>query len=549
MQGRKQHTEKLFLSFQLSERVPEDNFYRRLKGLLDLRWLYKATAKYYGTEGQQSIDPVVFMKLMLIGYFENLASDRRIINTVSMRLDMLFFIGYDIDEPLPWHSTLSRSRQLYGEEIFRQLFKDVLKQCIEKGMVAGKRQAIDSVFVKANASMGSLAEKEVMDDADQYTEALTEDDEQPGELKKVTAADEPTTDQPKGDNNKLTVSKSRHRRTLQHHKWKAKAYKQTPGGKTAAGKANNPEGNEGMLPKFVSNHTHYSTTDADARVSTKPGKPRQLNYLGQVSVDTANHVITNIEAHLADKRDSQCLSPVVQSTVNNLREEGLAVEEILADTGYSSGEALKVLEAKNITGYIPNMGTYKPVKEGFTYDKENDRYICTQGAVLPFKKIATTSIGYEIRVYASSAKDCTHCPLRSKCIGAKTNTKRITDTPDKAYYDRMQQRMQTAMAKRMKKLRSSTVEPVIGTLVSYLGMKRVNTRGLKQANKCMLMAAACYNLKKLLKHNSGKALINAKAMSKKGKNTLLNCIFTLYYFVHRLTVIKSCPVLQTYNPV
>ena len=127
MQGRKQHTEKLFLSFQLSERVPEDNFYRRLKGLLDLRWLYKATAKYYGTEGQQSIDPVVFMKLMLIGYFENLASDRRIINTVSMRLDMLFFIGYDIDEPLPWHSTLSRSRQLYGEEIFRQLFKDVLK--------------------------------------------------------------------------------------------------------------------------------------------------------------------------------------------------------------------------------------------------------------------------------------------------------------------------------------------------------------------------------------------------------------------------------------
>ena len=128
MQGKKHHVEKLFLSFQLSERVPKDNFYRRLKEVLDLQWLYKKTAKYYGREGQESIDPVVFFKLILVGYLENLASDRRIITTVSMRMDMLFFIGYDIDEQLPWHSTLSRTRQLYGEDVFKELFKDVLKQ-------------------------------------------------------------------------------------------------------------------------------------------------------------------------------------------------------------------------------------------------------------------------------------------------------------------------------------------------------------------------------------------------------------------------------------
>src|SRR5215216_7001503 len=98
MQGKKQFTEKLFTSFQLSDRVPGDNFYRRLKGLLDLGWLYKATKKYYGAEGQKSIDPVVFFKLILIGYLENLASDRRIISHVGMRLDLLYFIGYDIDE-------------------------------------------------------------------------------------------------------------------------------------------------------------------------------------------------------------------------------------------------------------------------------------------------------------------------------------------------------------------------------------------------------------------------------------------------------------------
>ncbi|MES1219874.1 MAG: transposase [Bacteroidota bacterium] len=124
MQGKKQYEEKLFTHFQLSDRVPPDNFYRRLKETLNFQWLYKATEKYYGIEGQPSIDPVVFFKLMLVGYLENLGSDRRIINNVRMRMDMLFFIGYAIDEPLPWHSTLSRTRNCmvknYSNNYFRK---------------------------------------------------------------------------------------------------------------------------------------------------------------------------------------------------------------------------------------------------------------------------------------------------------------------------------------------------------------------------------------------------------------------------------------------
>lgn len=270
MQGKKQFREKLFTSFQLSERVPAENFYRRLKEVLNLQWLYKATKGYYGSEGQQSIDPAVFFKLMLIGYLENLGSDRRIINTVSMRLDMLFFIGYDIDESLPWHSTLSRTRQLYGEELFKQLFKDVLKQCIDKGMVAGRRQVMDSVAVKANASMDSLTEKEILDDTSVYADELKNEEEQKDD------------NNDNNDDTGKTVSAARNKAVQLHHQWKAKAYKDMPhGSKERQGRA-----------KFVSNHTHYSTTDADARVSVKPGKPRQLNYTAQVSVDTAHHVIT-----------------------------------------------------------------------------------------------------------------------------------------------------------------------------------------------------------------------------------------------------------------
>jgi len=491
MQGKKHYTEQLFKSFQLSQRVPEDNFYRRLKDLLGLQWLYAETKKYYGTEGQQSIDPVVFFKLMLIGYLENLGSDRRIMNTVSMRMDMLFFIGYDIDDPLPWFSTLSRTRQLYGEEVFKKLFKQVLKQCIDKGMVSGRRQAMDSAPVKANASMDSLIEKEVLDDSDKYTNELSENDEQ----------------HPTGKN---TVSPERKKSVEQHHKWKEKNY--------------NQPGSTDERSRFVSNHTHQSSTDKDARVSVKPGKPRQLNYLAQVSVDTAHHVITQIQADYASKKDSQCLPSLLQNTIENLQDGNLQLEEVLADTGYSSGEALQCLEDNNIVGYIPNLGQYKSTREGFTYDQQHDRYVCSQGKYLEFKKITHRQINnFKSKSYRSSSKDCRHCPLRSVCIGT-SEFKKIEDTIDKPLYERMHERLQTLKAKQMKKLRSSTVEPVLGTLTNYLGMRRVNTRGIKQANKCMIMAAIAYNLKKLLRWKETKVQTAIMAM-KKGLKSL--CLYLL----------------------
>jgi transposase len=281
MQGNKNFQEKLFTNFQLSDRVPEDNFYRKLNEILDLRFIKEATRKYYGNEGQQSIDPIVFFKLILIGYLENLASDRRIISTVSMRLDMLLFVGYNIDEALPWHSTLSRTRQLYGEDIFKELFRRVLKTCIHKGMVSGRRQAVDSALIKANASMDSIAEKEIMTDADLFVDELAINEE--GYAQKVHA--------------------DKKKKVEEHHRWKEKAYKGQPASRSNKFKEEHADDNK--RPKFLSNHTHFSATDKDARIAVKPGKPRQFNYLAQTSVDTAHHVITHIEAFHADKKDSQ----------------------------------------------------------------------------------------------------------------------------------------------------------------------------------------------------------------------------------------------------
>ncbi|WP_147679277.1 transposase, partial [Algibacter pacificus] len=84
MQGKKTYQEKLFNQFRLSERVPEDNFYRRLHTAIDLNFLYKTTKKFYESSGQISIDPIVFFKLCLVGYLENITSDRKLIAHCSM---------------------------------------------------------------------------------------------------------------------------------------------------------------------------------------------------------------------------------------------------------------------------------------------------------------------------------------------------------------------------------------------------------------------------------------------------------------------------------
>lgn len=441
MQGKKHYQEKLFTNFQLSDRVPSDNIYRKLKETLDLQFLYAATAKYYGKDGQKSIDPVVFFKLLLVGYLENQPSDRRIVNISAMRLDILYFIGYDIDEELPWHSTLSRTRQLYDEDVFNQLFKQVLKQCIDKGMLTGKRQAIDSVYVKANAAMDSV--KDILEDAAVFTSQLKQeqsDNEEPG--------NDQFPDTPK------TVKPKR------------------------------------------SNANRVSTTDPDSRMSVKPGKVMKLNYLGQLSVDTSSYIITSIGAFHADKKDNQCLDAVLDKIGDNLKESGLTVEEIIADANYSSSSVLESLVSRGINGYIPNTGAYKQEREGFTYDKENDIYVCGQGNTLKF-------IGYKnhhgvSKTYMSKRSDCKNCPVRMECIG-KSTYKMLTSSVKRPLFDDMHKRMEDDYGKQMMVIRKSTVEPVIGNLVEYLGMRKVNTIGIKLANKCMIMAGIAHNLKKLIK--------------------------------------------------
>lgn len=527
MQGRKELSPKILYQVQLQDLIAEDNFYRLLDKSIDFHFLYKATSPYYGAEGQESIDPVVFFKICLVGYLNNINSDRKLIEYCSNCLDVRLFIRYDIDETLPWHSTISRTRQLYGEEVFLELFRKILSLCVAKGMVQGKRLAVDSAFIKANASMDSLLEKEVLEDASAFVSELEEKSE-------------------------FKVTSGRKKLVEQHHCWQTEAYKTMPKSSQKGDKMD--ENGNTIRPKYISNHTHYSPTDPDARVSVKPGKARQLNYFGQLAVDAHNHVITGACADFADKRDSQCLEQIVELAKENLEENHIELGEILADAGYSSGEALKYIDDNKIDAWMPNFGQYKPEREGFIYNKEKNQYQCIKEgghkAVLVFKGEKIDSKNYRKNQYRSSESDCKKCPLREECCGKVTKFKKLDDSIHKELYDKMHKKLtqNPHYARRMARVRSKTVEPVLGTLINFTNMKRLNSRGIQQANKHVLMASLTYNLKKYLrfiarKPKSQAGIVSplqgkAQAFSKSLLLGLKQAVFSLLFFENKTLLQK-----------
>ena len=170
MMGKKELAPKLLYSVTIEDLVPQDNFYRQLSEFLDLRFVYQECKSIYGKTGNPSIDPVVFFRLVLFGYIENIISDRELIRRASDSLGVRLYLGYDLDEELPWHSTISRTRVKMPEKVFEKLFDKILQMCVEKGLVSGDKQSIDSTLVRANASLESLEKKVPQLELHQYIE-------------------------------------------------------------------------------------------------------------------------------------------------------------------------------------------------------------------------------------------------------------------------------------------------------------------------------------------------------------------------------------------
>ena len=222
--------------------------------------------------------------------------------------------------------------------------------------------------------------------------------------------------------------------------------------------------------------------------------------MSQLSVDTSNHVITDIRAYHADGKDNQQLQDIVKRLRGRLWQQGLMFENCVADTGYSSGENYAYLEQQGLKSFIPPHGTYKGGPDGFIYNEGEDHYLCPQGKVIPFtKEFLDSRTKTRKKEYRARKHVCVGCPIREQCLGRSAQEKKFSVTYYRAEYERNIARVNSPQGRYMKGKRQSTVEPVFGTLTQFMGLRKINTIGLEQANKVMHLSAIAYNLKKYLK--------------------------------------------------
>jgi len=445
MQGKKEFDQRIYYNINLDSLVPENHFLKRLQKLLSFDFVRDITKSYYSHTGKPSIDPVVLVKMLLVGYLFDIRSERKLVEEISLNLAYRWYIGYDLDEEIPNHSIFSKARVRFGKKLFLDIFEKILIKCVELGLVSSEGMLIDSTIVRANASDSSMVEINLS--PGQYWKRL----------------DKPDRPKKKLDGGRYTgeVDKSK------------------------MGKRRRDINRLSLRKK--------STTDPDATITRKPGAGSHLSYKAHIATDT-NGIITAVSASPSVSHDIGVVPILVES-----HEKILGTPSwVAADTKYGSEECLAYLQDKNIkTAIRPETKTSKPgyfSKNKFKYDSSRDCYICPNGKLLKrrCKNYPQNRINYN-----SNKKDCNLCPLKRNCIsGGSFRTVSHYDSPcywkARSWYD-------SGYGKVMQKLRGTILEGIMGQAKTYHGMSRARFRGLTKVEIQFLMTAAALNLKKMVR--------------------------------------------------
>jgi len=287
----------------------------------------------------------------------------------------------------------------------------------------------------------------------------------------------------------------------------------------------------------LSNATHRCSSDPDARMAFKPNKPKDMYYHGQVCVDGQHGVVTAAMGDYGDRKDPYSFPDLLGKARENLASYNLLIHEVLADTGYTTGDAIAWCEQAGITAYMPNPKGYTPERSGFTYDKLKDRYRCSQGEYLTYRSTNTNGTTRK-RIYRTSASQCKDCPIKGQCITSQSNFKQLAHSPGKPWYDLMAERLSTDRGKHRLCKRKAIVEPALGNLLHHNGMRKVYARGIQSANKHVMLASMSMNLKKWLKHALNSPKRTAQRMHIPNPWSVDICMEYLYsYLENRLVLI------------
>ena len=468
MMGIKSTQEKMFYNFRLSERIPEDHFLRKVNKVIDISFVHALVADKYSHTGQPSIDPEVLFKMMLIGYFYGITSERRLAEDISMNMGYMWFIGYDLDEPTPNHSVLSKARSRYGKKVFEQFFQKILEQCIKAGLVKGEKVYMDSTYIPADAAINSIVPRqdavELPLSSKEYVEKVFAenpvDGDKPVEIKEQNPPE-------KIDNTKLQKPKKEDLLSRNYHP--------------------------------LSNKTHFSKTDPECSIVSharprETRSPAKLAYKEHFTVDGHKRVITAVKVTPGAIADEALLATLI-------KEQPCPVKEVCADTKYGTYDNYKYLYARGITPTIPPWipgGPSTPgrvYKKEYVYDPKTDTYTCPTGKKLIRGKNTLTP---NFTKYLSRKEDCRNCVLSAKCL--KKNRARCTlyRHDDDAFRQRALEHLLTDDARKTMSQRKTYAEWVNAESKTKHGLRRAMFRGLEQVTIQVMMTASVQNLKRLI---------------------------------------------------
>src|SRR6266849_4186828 len=489
MMGTKERSFAPLINVSLEDLVPADHFYRHLDRTLDLSFVREFVQQTYAGLGRPSIDPVVFFKLQLVMFFEDIRSERLLMQHAADRLSVRWYVGYDLDEPLPDHSSLSRIRTRYGIEAFRRFFEKIVEQCQQAGLVWGKELYVDATKVKANASLDSLTPRFAVEAhlahvfaeeaAVQAEQDMTQEEEVSSEPSERAEVEVPI---------QLPVTLSQEEReTLALHNEERHDWLEELGAQDRSV--------TGRSYQRIAD-LRVSTTDPDATIMLhKDGS--HLGYQTHYVVDGGkSRIILNVLVTPAEVMENQPMLDLLWRTRFRWK---LWPRQVTGDTKYGTEENIVAIEDQHIRAYVPlpdiDHRTEFFSADRFRYEAERDVYLCPAGKELHFFQSQSTD---RQRRYRARAKDCNHCPLKVQCTTSKQG-RSLCRSAHEDYLDRVRAYHTTEAYKKAYRKRSVWVEPLFAEAKDWHGLRRFRLRLLWRVNCEALRVAAGQNLKRLLK--------------------------------------------------
>ena len=432
----------LFYEFCLDEAVPEDQLVRKINAILDLSWVYVELEPHDPTLGRPSVDPVLMIRMLIIGYVFGLRSERLLCREVQVNFAYRWFCKLSIEHKIPDHSAFSRARneRFRDSGIFRRVFERVVEACLAAGLVGGEGFAVDASLIVADANkQRSIPGSEWQKTCDRQTASRA--------MQEYLA-------------------------TLND---------------AAFGAASD------TTPKFI------SPSDPAAQWTGAMRGPAFFAYSDNYLIDVKFGVIMDVEASRAIR---QAEVGAAQTMVERTEERfDIKPKVLAADTAYGSGKNLNwLVKDKDIAPHIPVIdkskrddGTFS--RDDFTFDKAHNVYTC------PADKTLTTTGKLvndgETVLYRASTHDCGPCPLKSKCC-PKTPRRKI---PRSIYEEARDVARALAKTPAFEKLccDRKRVEMLFAHLKRILNLGRLRLRGPRAAQDEFTLAAIAQNLRRLAK--------------------------------------------------